>query len=223
MESKTNKDGDICLGSQKSLGNQDDLSKKPRITNKDDQTKPINESKNPSQPCNTNKANNSSTNSQIKQKNDANLQCPNNKENQICPEFLTRQGKGQLRPAFHLDGGEEEIQDFPDIKKMHNRNLRQNKTKQISRKCQKDNISIPGLCIDAVVKKNVDNNLTQLSGTGPTCIQYGNTSYMSYHTDHPYWAAGHNSLSAYQTGIYRSRNIKGTQVVFSFYLILIQG
>ena len=92
--------------------------------------------------------------------------------------------------------------------------------KQKGGKSQEDKRIIPGLNLDAVVKKTVDSNLTQLSGTG-ALIQYGNTSYTSFPTDHPYWAAGHYSLSAYQTGIYRAKNIKSTQVSFSFYLILI--
>ena len=213
MENKTSKQDD----------NQDGLANKQTISNKEDQPRAFNEANNLSHPCNTDKTI-LSVMSQIKQENVTKLQCPNSQEKQIRPNFFTMQVESQLKKGFPLHRVEDETQNFPNKRRQKRAKYIRNKAcqaKQIGRKGQKDKPSIPGLDVDAVVKKTVDFNLPQLCGTGATCIQYGNTSYTSYHTDHPYWAAGHYSLSAYQTGIYRAKNIKSTQVSFSFFLIII--
>ena len=163
--------------------------------------------------------------SEIKQENVPKLKCPNSQEKLASPDFLTMESESQLRSAFQFDRAQEERQNLPYTKIRHKRakHIRTNKACQaelLETKCQEVKPSIPGLDIHAVVKKTVDYK-TQLSGTEVKCIQYGNTSYTSDNTDHPDWAAGHCSLLAYQTGIYRAKDKKITQVLFLFYLILI--
>ena len=210
MKSKTNKDDDTCLVSQKSLVIQDDLGNKPRKANKEDQTRPLHELPDLSHPCKTDKTSDTLIMSHRNQENVPKLQCPNGKEKLLSHE-------NQLRSAFQFVRVQKERQNLPDDKRLHKRarNIRKNKAfkaKLLGRKCKEDKPSIPGLVIDAVVKKNIDYNLAQLSDTEVKCIQYGNTSYTSYNTDHPDWAAGYYSLLAYQTGIYRSKYIKIKQV-----------
>ena len=221
MKNKTRKEA----VSQKSVGNQDGIANKQTLPSKEDKTRALNEANSLSHPSKTDQTNISSVMSQNKQLNLAKLRCPNNQEEHKSTNFFTAQVESQLKAGFHLDRVEEETQNICNNKRRQKKvKHMKNKTceaKQKGGKSQEDKRIIPGLNLDAVVKKTVDSNLTQLSGTGATLIQYGNTSYTSYHTDHPYWAAGHYSLSAYQTGIYRVKNIKSTQVSFSFYLILI--
>ena len=93
--------------------------------------------------------------------------------------------ENKLRSAFQFVRVQKERQNLPDDKRLHKRarNIRKNKAfkaKLLGRKCKEDKPSIPGLVIDAVVKKNIDYNLAQLSDTEVKCIQYGNTSYTSY-------------------------------------------